>query len=143
MNHSIFEILTGHFASGVPIGAPFAAADLLASIEDHLARLFNARQESVSHLEGYGMPNLGEIFFNLPYSANRLQTAVQENIDLFEPRLINVRVSYLKEKKDPANRLHFEIRGQTVAGMPLVGVATFVNGGKAEVALKEQRTAYA
>lgn len=134
MAHTILEILTGHFADGTAITVPATENDLLASIETHLHRLLNSRTESLTHLAGYGLPDISAVFVDLPYSADNLVRAVQDNIERFEPRLQKVKIRELQNPPD--NRLHLEITGETIHDSRVKGIASFADGKKVTVSLQ-------
>ena len=58
----------------------------------HLMYLLNARQGCLVATPDYGLPDLAAIFRCLPHGLHDFLTTVKETIELFEPRLRNVRV---------------------------------------------------
>lgn len=110
---TIFDKLLGsldHHASG-----DIEPEQIYRSISTHLMRLLNSRRGSLSHLPDYGIPDLAEIYQNLPYSINRLIQAMKQTIEKYEPRLVKVRVIQ-KPATNNDYLLHLEIHGQLFSG---------------------------
>ena len=64
------------------------------SIADNLGRLLNTRRGSIEHLPEYGLPDLTEIYRDVPESIVALREAVREAVTAFEPRLRRVQVTH-------------------------------------------------
>ncbi len=58
----------------------------------HLKYLLNARQGCLVAVPDYGLPELGVVFRYLPQALYDFLKTVKETIEVFEPRLKNVRV---------------------------------------------------
>jgi len=88
------------------------------SIQEHLVHLLNMRQGRTQHLEGYGLPDIHEIYFNLPGSLEVLATRIRETIERYEPRLTAVRVDQLEKPDRDADqfRVTYRISGQVIEG---------------------------
>ncbi|WP_420457108.1 type VI secretion system baseplate subunit TssE [Rubrivirga sp.] len=67
---------------------------IVRSVVDNLGRLLNTRRGSVGHLDGFGLPDLTEIYRDVPESIEALRTAVREAVVAYEPRLSRVRVTH-------------------------------------------------
>ncbi|OOG23469.1 hypothetical protein B1C78_11080 [Thioalkalivibrio denitrificans] len=67
-------------------------ATLHDSLRIHLERLLNSRQGTLVHQPEYGLPDLSDIYLNIPHSLERLAREVKHCIDAYEPRLRNVRI---------------------------------------------------
>ncbi|MDO3379326.1 type VI secretion system baseplate subunit TssE [Geoalkalibacter halelectricus] len=128
MSLALFDILTEDPAS-YP-GDPARAT--LESVQRHLQRLLNARRGSLAYLPEYGLPDLGVVYENLPYSVEDLAHQVSRLIEHFEPRLSAVRVRPLAALDDD-RRIRLEI----VAQLTTLGEARFQTvfecAGSAEV----------
>ncbi len=129
MSLALFDILTG---------APATEGDLsgmalrVASVQRHLDRLFNARRGSLAHQPDYGLPDLGAIYENLPYSVEALARTVQNLIETYEPRLSQVRVRQ-SAPVESDRRIKLEISG-SLAGQGEVRFQTvFESAGSARV----------
>ena len=88
---SIIDVLYGRAGDGDDA--------LVQSVIDNLGRLLNTRRGSVGHLPGYGLPDLTEIYRDVPESIEALRRAVREAVEAYEPRLRRVRVTH--EASDP------------------------------------------
>lgn len=104
----------------------------LASIQKHLFRLLNARQGSLQHLPDYGLPDLNQIFQELPFAVSDLTTQLKTLIEKYEPRLINVKIIE-KNQKDKFCILAFNIYGTIMPAYPVMYSTYFLSGGYAEV----------
>ena len=62
---------------------------LTLSLTDHLIQLLNTRQGSLLHMPDYGLPDLGAIYQNLPYSLGHFKQQLSILLDKYEPRLKN------------------------------------------------------
>jgi type VI secretion system protein len=70
---SLFEKLADQYADGTPINVVPPEYRRAKSIADHLWRMFNTRQGSLSHLPDYGLPDITEIYRKLPTSLKDLE----------------------------------------------------------------------
>lgn len=92
MNQGLFESLTGEFLDGTPIESVPQQIRKVVSVMDHLNRLFNTRQGTVSHLKDYGLPDVSELYRRMPDGVEELREAITTTVQRYEPRLTNVRV---------------------------------------------------
>jgi type VI secretion system protein len=71
----------------------------LLGLQKHLLQLLNTRKGSVSYLPDYGLPDLNEIYQNLPESMGDLVSEVKNLILKYETRLTNVNIiPYLSDE---------------------------------------------
>jgi type VI secretion system protein len=133
MKQALFENLTGHFLDGTPVESVPAASRGIMSIMDHLSRLFNTREGSL-HLEGYGLPDISEIYRKMPHGIEELQKAIKRTVEKYEPRLIKVKVT--PRETDPKDfRLVFILSAELAAGGGLVRFqTTFTSTGNSSIA---------
>jgi len=96
MNQDLLETLTGTFLDGTPLDAVPAEERIIWSIRDNLTRLFTSRAGLLPHLPDYGLPDITEIYRQMPYGIPRLTEAMLNAIKKYEPRLKNVRVIYIQ-----------------------------------------------
>jgi type VI secretion system protein len=115
MNQGLFESLTGHFLDDTPVDAVPQKMRRVVSIMDHLNRMFNTRQGSVSHLETYGLPDVSDIYRRMPDGIDELRSAIKATVEKFEPRLSNVRVVQREDERQDT-RLTFIITGELKNG---------------------------
>lgn len=78
---------------------PAGPGAVVESVADNLGRLLNTRRGSIEHLPGYGLPDLTEIYRDVPESIAALSAAVREAVTAYEPRLRRVRVTH--QETDP------------------------------------------
>ena len=93
--------------------------DLAVSIQTHLVHLLNIRQGKTEHLEGYGLPDIHEVYYNLPGSLEVLAKRIQQTVERYEPRLRNVEVC-LAAETNPSSldefRATYRISGEVGEG---------------------------
>ena len=68
------------------------------SIRKHLNILLNTRQGSVAHVPEYGLPDMTELYAQLPSSMGVLVMAIEDCVREFEPRLGQLTVSLQAEQ---------------------------------------------
>ena len=122
MSQDLFDSFIGTFMDGTPIENVPVADRILWSIRDNLTRLFSAREGIQPHLKGYGLPDISEIYRQMPHGIERLQEAMETAIARYEPRLAKVSVDY-KEKKGNPFSFEFSVSGE-IAGRGRVTFAT-------------------
>lgn len=124
MSSALFDILTA--------AAPSASGDAVDSVWHHLRRLFNARRGSLVHLPDYGLPDIGAIYENLPYSVADLAQQVRRLIENYEPRLSAVRVRQLGTVGED-RRIHLEIAARLAPLGEVRFQTVFESAGTAQV----------
>lgn len=111
MDAGLFDVLSGRFADGRRIEEVHASDRQVLSIISHLSRLLNTRRGALQHLPDYGLPDISEIYRDMPDSVTDLQAAIAKVVEKYEPRLRDVRVTY--QDTDPlAMRLTFLLAGE-------------------------------
>lgn len=134
MNQGLFESLTGFYLDGSKVDEVPMTERQRKSIMDHLNRLLNTREGSVPHLPNYGIPDVSEIYRKMPGSIIDLQNAIKKTIELYEPRLKNVKVLIPDEKKNKFS-LSFIITGEMRnSGGQVRFETTFASNGKSSTA---------
>ena len=103
MRAGIFDVLVGHFADGQRIDATPEEDHLLLSVMSNLNYLFKTRRGALVHLPDYGLPDITEIYRDIPDSVLKLRQSIRHAIERYEPRLRRVRV-------DPQDNEPFEMR---------------------------------
>lgn len=101
MKAGIFDVLSGRFADGQRVAEVDEEYHTVLSIISNLTYLFNTRSGSLPHLLNYGLPDITEIYRDIPDSVAKLQRAIKGAVDQFEPRLRRVRVE--QQVGDPAS----------------------------------------
>jgi type VI secretion system protein len=122
MSQDLFDSFVGTFMDGTAIESVPVADRILWSIRDNLTRLFSAREGIQPHLKDFGLPDISEIYRQMPHGIERLQEAMERTIARYEPRLTRVSVVY-NEHKDTAFTFTFTITGE-IAGKGRVTFAT-------------------
>jgi type VI secretion system protein len=132
MGAGLFDVLVGHFADDSPVEGAAPAERRARSVVDHLGYLFNTRRGSLPHVPEYGLPDVAEVYRDMPDSVEPLQNAIREVIERFEPRLRRVRVEPGRHDKE-AMRLVFIVAGETTDGEDLRLETTFSSTDPAEI----------
>jgi len=133
MKQALFENLTGQFVDGTPIDSVAAEKRGVMSIMDHLNRLFNTRDGSLTHLKDYGLPDISEIYRKMPHGIEELQKAIKRTVEKYEPRLKKVKVTPLDT--DPKDfRLVFILTGELAEGGLVRFQTTFTSLGSSSIA---------
>jgi type VI secretion system protein len=132
MKAGLFDVLVGHFSDETSVEAATPAERRVRSVVSHLGYLFNTRRGSLPHLPEYGLPDVAEVYRDMPDSVEPLRLALKEVVERYEPRLKRVRVE--SAKSDPhAMRLIFVVSGQTIGGDDLRLQTTFSSSDPAEI----------
>ena len=132
MQQGLFESLTGHFLDGTSVEAISPKGRRIISVMDHLNRMFNTREGSLSHLKGYGLPDISEIYRKMPHGIEELQNAVKKAIEMYEPRLRSIRVMP-KNSADDKFKLIFIISGELKGGGMVKFQTTFTSMGTSSI----------
>jgi type VI secretion system protein len=132
MNQGLFESLTGHFLDGTSVEAIPQKGRRILSVMDHLNRMFNTREGSLSHLKGYGLPDISEIYRKMPHGIEELQEAVKKAIEMYEPRLRNIRV-LPRDSEGDKFKLVFIISGELKGGGMVKFQTTFTSMGSSSI----------
>jgi len=102
------------------------------SIKDHLERLLNTRRGSLTHMPDYGLPDVVNIYNELPDSIQPLLTAIKQSIEKYEPRLHHVFVSHYPEATKKCI-IKLRIQAVLVSGERIHYDTFFMKDGIAEV----------
>jgi type VI secretion system protein len=136
MKVGLIEGVMGRFLSGQPISdVRDEERQRLMSIKEHLASLFNTRRGSLNHLSDYGLPDISEIYDNMPESIGMLQRAIKETVETYEPRLTQVQVLKHEEAEEhsTAFSVSFDLIAQIVDGPTAYFRAHFSTIGPVQV----------
>jgi type VI secretion system protein len=134
MNQGLFESLTGNYLDGTPVDAVTTSKNRrVRSIMDHLNRLFNTRQGSLTHLHDYGLPDISEVYRRMPDGVEDLRDAVKRAVERYEPRLKRVRV--VKRDSDVKDfKLVFIVSGELKEGGLVRFETSFSSLGNSSIA---------
>lgn len=133
MSQTIFDILTSDPSAESQEEFRSREENLYLSIRDHLQRLFNSRRGSLTYLPHFGMPDIAALYLELPYTGDRIMTALRQSVTDFEPRLCHaqVRAVHRENKRDVTQ---FELVGETPQGRRLKFIVSLYRTGAVEVA---------
>src|SRR5512135_1060951 len=92
MDAGLVDVLNGQFLNGLSIHEVDRPQLRVLSILDNLNRLFNTRRGAIDHLPDYGLPDITQVYRDLPYSVDGLRAAIKDVVEKYEPRLRRVRV---------------------------------------------------
>lgn len=137
MKAGLIDILNGQFLNGQKVVDVEEEQQRIMSILDNLNRLFNTRRSSIGHLEDYGLPDITEIYRELPYSVEALRQAIQDSVQKYEPRLKNVRIE--NQTDDPYSmRITFILSADLLEGRSVQFQTTFTSNELAHVSEKRK-----
>lgn len=111
MRAGLFDTLTGVFDDGRRLETVAEDDHLILSITSNLNRLFNTRRGAIEHMPDYGLPDISEVYRDMPDSAVLLQNAIREAVEKYEPRLRRVRIEHTQTDRY-AMRLEFILTGE-------------------------------
>jgi len=131
----LIDVLVGHFLSGQVVADEAPQQHRLLSIIDNLTRLFNTRRGSLAHIPDYGLPDITQVYRDLPYSIDGLRAAIKDVVERFEPRLRRVRVEKQEKDKDEEYdmRVSFIVTAELLKGQKVQFQTTFTSNDLAEV----------
>lgn len=119
MTSSLYDVLTRRTPH-----APGRGAGLVPSIIANLDRLFNSRRDGLAHLPDFGLPDVSQIYRDMPESIGGLTRAIQALVERYEPRLSRVRVEH--QDTDPyAMQLEFLLSAELPDRSPVQFRTTF------------------
>ena len=133
MTQGLFESVSGMFTDGAPIESVSPDRRRLRSIAAHLRNLLNARQGSVGHLAGYGLPDPSDTYRDPVNGAEQLRQAIARCVERYEPRIRDVQVT-CPHPAIAVGRLSFVLTG-TVIGLGTVQFHTSFGGDSGAAAV--------
>jgi type VI secretion system protein len=132
MESGLIDVLNGCFLNGMELDEVDADEQRKLSIMDNLTRMFNSRRGSIAHLPDYGLPDITQIYRELPYSVKGLQKAIKEAVEKYEPRLRRVRVD--EQKSDSYSmRITFILSAELLKGQKVHFQTTFTSNELTQV----------
>lgn len=132
MDVSLLDVLQDRIADGRGAAALRGEEARIRSVLANLERLLNARRGAVTHLPDYGLPDISEVYRDMPDSIAGLQQSIKETIETYEPRLLRVRVEHRSTDRF-AMRLVFLVSGELAGGPRVRFQTTFSTTAAAEV----------
>ena len=83
---SLYDMLLGN-VGGVPLADHDDKTLEILSVMENLRRILNTRAGSLRHLPDFGLPDLTNIYRNLPASAHLLKARMEATLLIYEPRI--------------------------------------------------------
>lgn len=133
MEASIYDVLRGTFGDGRRLESVNPSGWRERSILSNLDRLMNTRRGALSHLPDYGLPDLSDVYRDMPGSITELQQTIAASVEAYEPRLRRVRVEHQATDRY-AMQLVFLLTAETIDGERLRFKTTFSSDDEARVA---------
>ncbi len=133
MEASIYDILRGTFGDGRRVASVSTDAWRERSIISNLDRLMNTRRGALSHLSEYGLPDISDVYRDMPGSITELQQAIESAVETYEPRLQHVRVEHQSTDRY-SMQLVFLLTAETLNGERIRFKTTFSSEDEAHVA---------
>lgn len=133
MEASLYDVLRGTFADGRRLESLSPSVWRERSILSNLDRLMNTRQGALAHLPNYGVPDLSDVYRDMPGSIGELQRAIAGAVETYEPRLRGVRVEH-QATDQYAMQLVFLLTAVTPSGEQVRFKTTFSSDEEAHVA---------
>lgn len=133
MQQGLFESLTGHFLDKTSVEDVPVKNRRIISLMDHLNRMFNTREGSLTHLKDYGLPDISEIYRKMPHGIEELQDAIKRSVEKYEPRMQRVKV-IPRDADGEKFKLIFIISGELKGGGVVRFQTTFSSMGNSSIA---------
>ncbi len=133
MEAGLIDVLNGRFLNGMELEEVDADEQRKLSIMDNLTRMFNSRRGSIAHLPDYGLPDITQVYRELPYSVEGLRKAIKEGVEKYEPRLRRVRVDHYKDDNPYSMRITFILSAELLKGQKVQFQTTFTSNELTEV----------
>lgn len=91
---SLYDMLLGN-VGGVPLADHDDKTLEILSVMENLRRILNTRAGSLRHLPDFGLPDLTNIYRNLPASAHLLKARMEATLLIYEPRIRAIELEVL------------------------------------------------
>ena len=102
---SLYDMLLGHI-DGEPLGEHDDRTLEILSVQANIRRILNTRAGSLKHLPDYGLPDLTDVYRNLPSSVHDLRNQMEATLLRFEPRIRSIDID-IGDKPDPGLLVSF------------------------------------
>ncbi|NML32725.1 type VI secretion system baseplate subunit TssE [Paraburkholderia antibiotica] len=96
---SLYDMLLGHVDGDALEDHDDNTLEIL-SVQASIRRILNTRAGALKHVPDYGLPDLTEVYRNLPSSVNDLRNQMESTLLKFEPRLRSVGIE-INDNPDP------------------------------------------
>jgi type VI secretion system protein len=91
---SLYDMLLGHI-DGVALDDRDDNTLEILSVLENLKRILNTRAGTLKHLPNYGLPDLTNVYRNLPVSAHQLKAQMEATLLVYEPRIRSIDVEVM------------------------------------------------
>lgn len=102
---SLYDMLLGHINGEPLVNHDDRTLEIL-SVLANIRRILNTRAGALKHVPDYGLPDLTNVYRNLPASVNDLRNQMEGTLLKFEPRLRSVGIE-INENRDPSLLVSF------------------------------------
>lgn len=102
---SLYDMLLGHIDGEALADHNDNTLEIL-SVQANIRRILNTRAGALKHIPDYGLPDLTEVYKNLPASVHDLRAQVENTLLKFEPRLRSVGIE-ISDNADPGLLVSF------------------------------------
>ncbi|HKU00083.1 MAG TPA: type VI secretion system baseplate subunit TssE [Paraburkholderia sp.] len=116
---SLYDMLLGHINGEALENHDDNTLEIL-SVQANIRRILNTRAGALKHVPDYGLPDLTDVYKNLPASVHDLRNQMESTLLKFEPRLRSVGVE-INDKPDPGLLVSFTL----VCQLRKVGLVRF------------------
>ncbi len=96
---SLYEMLTGYFAGGLPIETIDEEEQLILSVMDNIRRILNSRAGTIHHLPDYGLPDMSKMIQGLPGTAHNMMNILSNTLLKYEPRIKSLSLVLLPQNE--------------------------------------------
>lgn len=91
---SLYDMLLGHIGD-IPLGDYDDKTLEILSVMENLRRILNTRAGSLKHLPDFGLPDLTNVYRNLPASAHLLKKEMEATLLIYEPRIKGIEIEVM------------------------------------------------
>lgn len=91
---SLYDKLLGHIGN-IPLNAYDDKTLEILSVMENLRRILNTRAGSLKHLPDFGLPDLTNVYRNLPASSHQLKKTMEATLLIYEPRITGIDIEVL------------------------------------------------
>jgi type VI secretion system protein len=102
---SLYDMLLGHIDGEALEDHDDNTLEIL-SVQANIRRILNTRAGALKHVPDYGLPDLTEVYKNLPASVHDLRNQMEGALLKFEPRLRSVGIE-INDNRDPGLLVSF------------------------------------
>ncbi|MEM5424617.1 MULTISPECIES: type VI secretion system baseplate subunit TssE [Paraburkholderia] len=102
---SLYDMLLGHINGEALENHDDNTLEIL-SVQANIGRILNTRAGALKHVPDFGLPDLTDVYKNLPASVHDLRNQMEKTLLKFEPRLRSIDIE-ISDKPDPGLLVSF------------------------------------